>query len=128
MRDVIFNEMEFFNRKDTLERWEEMIRNLEDLVAKPDQQVKEEVEDSRCEDDLRVLHEEERFYSFREYKVASSWMGAFTAGRKFSLHRKDLAEPPKNVRELENHPMKQQFRAAQKAHLKEHDSFRSWEE
>ncbi|RYP34796.1 hypothetical protein DL768_011035 [Monosporascus sp. mg162] len=212
-RDVIFNEMEFFSRKDALERSEEMIRNLEDLVAKvqlpeelavneaileddsemevigdedetnassneqqseeenvqdeiivgyrtdleevgwddfpkpskptegtpyadyvgltvrqPDQQVEDVEEALRCKDELRVLQEEERFYSFRNYKIASSWMEAFAAGRRFSLHRRDLAEPPRNVRELENHPIKQQFRAAQEAHLREHDSFRSWEE
>ncbi|RYP30088.1 hypothetical protein DL768_011201 [Monosporascus sp. mg162] len=182
-RDVIFNEMEFFSRKDALERSEEMIRNLEDLVAKvqlpeelavneaileeddsemeaigdedeanassneqqsekesvqdeiivgyrtdleevgwddfpqpskptegtpyadyvgltvrqPDQQVEDVEEALRCKDELRVLQEEERFYSFRDYKIASSWMGAFAAGKKFSLHRRDLTEPPKNV-------------------------------
>ncbi|RYP71184.1 hypothetical protein DL771_004984 [Monosporascus sp. 5C6A] len=97
-------------------------------VRQPDQQVENVKEALRCEDELRVLQEKERFYSFRDYKIASSWMGAFAAGKKFSLHRRDLAEPPRNVRKLENYPIKQQFHAAQVAYLREHDSFRSWEE
>jgi hypothetical protein len=55
--------------------------------------------------------------------------GAFTAGRAVKdkrLHRRNLPDEPKSVRDLENHPLRDRFIEVQKVHLKSHKQMKSW--
>ena len=44
------------------------------------------------------------------------------------VHRRDMPPLPKAHRDLRNHPLAAEFRAAEKAHLQSHRETRSWQE
>jgi len=88
-----------------------------------------------------------RFKDFVTKRITSAYHGAFLAGRKFNLnsrlndsklksgrthdvklHRKNLPPPPQSIRDLNTHPLRDQFQEAQRAHLQSHHQMRSFQE
>jgi hypothetical protein len=69
-----------------------------------------------------------RFDDFKPQKIIRTWEGAFNAGRRTRLHHKRLPKPPKTHRDLATHPLRNDFIEAQKAHLREHERMRSFQE
>lgn len=72
---------------------------------------------------------EERFIDFIPMKINSAFHGAFVAGRRVRdvrMHKKNLPPLPQSMKDLETHPMREQFKEAQRVHLESHrqkDSF-----
>jgi Reverse transcriptase (RNA-dependent DNA polymerase) len=71
---------------------------------------------------------QDRFEDFRDTKITSAYHGAFTAGRKFRFHKRDLPKPPKSIRDLKSHPFRAEFEQAQRDHLESHRQMRSFQE
>src|SRR5579871_2458577 len=74
---------------------------------------------------------EERFADFNIEKITSPYHGAFTAGRRFrnpKLHKRNLPPAPETIKDLEHHPLREQFKEAQRAHLASHKHMKSYEE
>ena len=70
---------------------------------------------------------EERFENFQRVRVGSAFHGTFeTCRRQRKIHKRHLPPPPKTVKELENHPFRKEFEAAQSDHLRSHDKMKSW--
>ena len=69
-----------------------------------------------------------RLDDFRKYRVAARWEGAFNAGRYFKANKKDLPPEPISLKELDEHPLRDQFRAAQVLHLAEHEQRQTFKE
>jgi hypothetical protein len=44
------------------------------------------------------------------------------------LHRRNLPDEPKSIRDLENYPLRDRFIEAQKVHLESHKQMKSWTE
>jgi transposase InsO family protein len=81
--------------------------------------------------------QEDRFEDFSPEKITSSFHGTFVAGRTYRgkkkerdkrLHKRNLPPIPKSAKDLETHPMRQQFREAQIAHLESHKQMGSFQE
>jgi transposase InsO family protein len=70
---------------------------------------------------------EDRFESFQRVRVGSAFHGTFeSCRRQRKIHKRYLPPPPKTVKELENHPFRKEFEAAQSDHLRSHDKMKSW--
>src|SRR6266487_639171 len=61
--------------------------------------------------------QDERLEDFDAKKITSTFNGAFAAGRRFKVHKRNLPQPPKTIRDLKSHPYKAEFMKAQQAHL-----------
>jgi hypothetical protein len=91
--------------------------------------------------------DDHRFEDLVTKRITSAYHGAFLAGRKFNLdsrlndsklksgrtrdvrlHRKNLPPPPQSIRDLNTHPLRDQFQEAQRAHLQSHHQMRSFQE
>jgi hypothetical protein len=73
--------------------------------------------------------EAERFADFIPEKIISAFHGAFAARRKFNtatVHRKNLPQEPRSIKDLKNHPLWEQFREAQQVHLDLYHQMRSF--
>uniref|UniRef100_A0A1Y1LVI6 Integrase catalytic domain-containing protein n=1 Tax=Photinus pyralis TaxID=7054 RepID=A0A1Y1LVI6_PHOPY len=67
-----------------------------------------------------------RFHEFHPIRIETAVHGAFNAGIKFRPHKRDLPDAPKTMKDLEGHPLKDEFIKAQQEHLASHcqmDSF-----
>jgi hypothetical protein len=42
-------------------------------------------------------------------RLARCWSAAFTAGLRFKVHRRELPDAPKSIKNLEFHPLKAKF-------------------
>jgi hypothetical protein len=69
----------------------------------------------------------ERFESFQRVRIGSAFHGTFENHRRqLKMHKRELPPPPKTAKDLENHPYRKKFEAAQNDHLRPHDKMRSW--
>ena len=152
-RDVIFDENTFFDGK--IESDGQLRTEVDDLIAQiqldPPQIKNEEIlletddeflslggsrdsDESYVDGDIEMFAEkeddedwEERFESFQRVRVGSAFHGTFeTCRRQRKIHKRHLPPPPKTVKELENHPFRKEFEAAQSDHLRSHDKMKSW--
>jgi hypothetical protein len=60
-------------------------------------------------------------------RLARCWSAAFTAGLRFKIHRRELSDAPKSIKNLEFHSLKAEFQKAMHQHLKGHAERRSWD-
>jgi transposase InsO family protein len=75
--------------------------------------------------------QEERFIDFIPEKITSSFHGAFIAGRRHRnqrIQKKNLPPLPQSLKDLERHPLYEEFKKAQLVHLKSHEQMRSFQE
>lgn len=78
----------------------------------------------RCELDESLWLNEEK-----SSRITTPLHGTFAAGRLFSrYHISDLPKPPKTIRELYSHPLKEEFEKAIDSHLDEHETMNTFEE
>ncbi|KID94871.1 polyprotein, partial [Metarhizium majus ARSEF 297] len=66
-----------------------------------------------------------RFSDFERTPVETAVHGMFVAGTQFKpkkIHKRNIPEAPKTLKDLANHPLRDEFRMAQKNHLKEHEN------
>lgn len=69
---------------------------------------------------------DERFENFQRVRIGSAFHGTFeNYRRQRKTHKRDLPPPPKTAKDLENHPYRKEFEAAQNDHLRSHDKMRS---
>ena len=104
----------------------------------PDQRVKrvhwfDEIEQGHngkcCNQQIERRSSCYRFHEFHPVRVEAAVHGMFNAGLHFHpkrIHKRNLPEPPKTMKDLEGHPLKDQFVKAQLDHLASHDQMASF--
>ena len=81
--------------------------------------------------DAYNMAQEERFADFNAEKLTSPYHGAFVAGTRFKdpkMHKRNLPPLPESNRDLETHPLREQFKEAQREHLRSHEQMKSFHE
>lgn len=81
-----------------------------------------------CNRTFKSSQTDYRFHEFHPIRVESAVHGAFNAGSKFRAHKKHLPQPPKTLKDLADHPFRDQFIKAQKEHLASHEQMESFVE
>ncbi|OAA34885.1 polyprotein [Cordyceps fumosorosea ARSEF 2679] len=81
---------------------------------------------SCCSYDVPPTSANYRFHEFHPTRIQTAVHGAFNAGIKFQPRKSHLPEVPKTMKDLEDHPFKDQFIKAQKEHLASHDQMNSF--
>jgi len=89
-----------------------------------------QAEEAACQG---VTEADDRFTDFVSQKVTSPYMGAFTgavltAKHYTRLHKRTLPPLPESHRDLEKHPMREEFRKAQEDHLRSHQQMETFYE
>lgn len=63
--------------------------------------------------------------------IETAYHGSFVAGMKFKpkkIHKRNLPDEPKTLKDLDSHPFKEQFRNAQEDHMASHRQMKSFVE
>ncbi|KID83900.1 polyprotein [Metarhizium guizhouense ARSEF 977] len=81
-----------------------------------------------CDYKVEPISANYRFHEFHPIRIETAVHGAFNAGIKFQPHKRDLPEAPKTMKDLEDHPFKDQFVKAQQEHLASHSQMNSFVE
>jgi hypothetical protein len=72
-----------------------------------------------------------RFSDFERTPVETAVHGMFVAGTQFKpkkVHKRNIPEAPKTLKDLAKHPLRDDFRRAQENHLQEHENMGSFSE
>ena len=65
---------------------------------------------------------------FQEHKLSAIWQGAFEAGIRFKVHKRNLPLAPISFKQLATHIYGRQFQEAQRLHLAEHEKMKTFHE
>jgi transposase InsO family protein len=87
-------------------------------------------EDSQCE--LLGLQEDDwntRLENFQRVRIGSAFHGTFEGHRmQRRIHKRDLPQAPKTVKDLLDHPFRKEFEEAQRQHIQSHKQMGSFVE
>ena len=65
---------------------------------------------------------------FQDRKISAMWQGAFEAGTRFRVHKRNLPPAPISFKQLATHMYGKQFQEAQRLHLAEHEKMKTFQE